>query len=896
METYRQSLFNETTNNSTTGEFLDLLINGNLEVIGNTTLAGHTLAVSNAQWGYLEGLDQALATTNNVNFLTVNGRDVAIDGAKLDTLDESLQYLTAAEIAQLVNIDAVTISNTQWGYLGSLNQALSTTDAVGFLTVNGRDVAADGIVLDGLSALGSLTAAEIAQLENIDLVTISNAQWGYLGDLDQPLTTTSSPTWAGIKLSNSGYTTTISSATLGASQTFTWPATDGKAGQVLGTDGSGNLAFQDDGLFSNQDTYAFSSDTDSGLKYVAADELALFTGGTNRFTLSSTAATLIEPLSITDTTDSSNTTTGCIIAAGGLGIAKDFNYLGDFGHPNSNQFNIYTGSDSSAKFADASNRRAQAIRSWPFDGSIDLMTSTVGATGAGNAITWESMLKVKYNAITASQPLTITDTPAATTDNSFRIESDASLGGTTGNYQYLTSERFLAGGNQFFHTTAALRDSTGTTWPTAEHVDFLRIDSSYGTPDVDARCAIHRNPYNQTFEFKQTSRVDATIRSGGISLPDGTAALPSLAFAGDTNTGLYWVSADRIGISAGGSVGFTVSNTDVSCQSNVKLTIQETTDATNTSNGSVRLLGGLSSAKAGYFGGSLTTNSVVLAAAGTAAAPSHAFETDSDTGMYSKSGNVLGFATGGSLRAEVSSSGSSFYGTTHNFWNSAATQRFRFYPGTTNYVQVESGSSLRICRALTTASTITSFDVYADAHNLNGVTNITNTTEASSSTVGALTVSGGVAVAKSITAGAMPRIGQYNNVDQSITTSTITKVNFNSNRFSSTNGPSYDSKTSIFTINEVGTYQIQVSLDFDNTGTAYSYYGTIVDGATIIRKVSRYNEGSLSSGVTTLTMTATEFFNDGATFYINVWHNTGSTDKLKANVPYGISMTCVKLH
>lgn len=42
--------------------------------------------------------------------------------------------------------------------------------------------------------------------------------------------------------------------------------------------------------------------------------------------------------------------------------------------------------------------------------------------------------------------------------------------------------------------------------------------------------------------------IDAALRS----IPVGSVGTPSLAFTGDPNTGYYWVSADRLGISAGG--------------------------------------------------------------------------------------------------------------------------------------------------------------------------------------------------------------------------------------------------------------------------------------------------------------------------------------------------------
>ena len=47
--------------------------------------------------------------------------------------------LTTGEVNQIPNIDSVTITNTQWGYLGSTDQDLSTTSNVTFndLTVNG---------------------------------------------------------------------------------------------------------------------------------------------------------------------------------------------------------------------------------------------------------------------------------------------------------------------------------------------------------------------------------------------------------------------------------------------------------------------------------------------------------------------------------------------------------------------------------------------------------------------------------------------------------------------------------------------------------------------------------------------------------------------------------------
>ena len=115
---------------------------------------------------------------------------------------------------QLKNIGLTTISTTQWGYLGNLNQDLNTASNVTFNnvtgtlqtasqpnitsvgsltsldvtnnitvgeTVDGRDISADGATLDNLNTtigLSGLTTAEVNQLKNIGLTTISTYPMG----------------------------------------------------------------------------------------------------------------------------------------------------------------------------------------------------------------------------------------------------------------------------------------------------------------------------------------------------------------------------------------------------------------------------------------------------------------------------------------------------------------------------------------------------------------------------------------------------------------------------------------------------------------------------------------------------------------------------------------------
>ncbi len=69
------------------------------------------------------------------------------------------------------------------------------SDGTGW-TVESGDTA---LISLGLSTnLGDLTDTEVAELENIGDITVTYSQWGYLGELDQSLATDQNPTFAGL--------------------------------------------------------------------------------------------------------------------------------------------------------------------------------------------------------------------------------------------------------------------------------------------------------------------------------------------------------------------------------------------------------------------------------------------------------------------------------------------------------------------------------------------------------------------------------------------------------------------------------------------------------------------------------------------------------------------------
>ena len=78
--------------------------------------------------------------------------------------------LESGEATQLANIGSTTISSTQWGYLGVMNQNVRTTDAVTFATVNTGQGAnelyamnqavqtSDGVTFGGVTVNGDISA------------------------------------------------------------------------------------------------------------------------------------------------------------------------------------------------------------------------------------------------------------------------------------------------------------------------------------------------------------------------------------------------------------------------------------------------------------------------------------------------------------------------------------------------------------------------------------------------------------------------------------------------------------------------------------------------------------------------------------------------------------------
>lgn len=157
---------------------------------------------------------------------------------------------------------------------------------------------------------------------------------------------------------------------------------------------------------------------------------------------------------------------------------------------------------------------------------------------------------------------------------------------------------------------------------------------------------------------------------GSYSDTDGTAALPAHSFPSDPNTGMYWISADAIGFSAGGTLRLTLNSTTGLLTSTLPLVLPV----------------GLATAPGLYFAGDTnsglywvgadsigiatnaavkftvasalnTSASVLSVPLGTSAAPGLYFGTDANTGISAETANTLILSADGASNTLTLASG-----------------------------------------------------------------------------------------------------------------------------------------------------------------------------------------------------------------------------------------------
>ncbi len=193
----------------------------------NVTAAGAVMDSELTNIAAVKALNQGVATTDSPTFAavtstgnvtvggTVDGRDVAADGTKLDTVETNADVTDTANVtaagalmdSEVTNLDQVkafssadyataaqgtTADNALPKTGGAMTGAITTNS-----TFDGRDVATDGTKLDGIEASADVTdtanVTAAGALMDSELTSIASVK-----ALNQGVATTDSPTFAGV--------------------------------------------------------------------------------------------------------------------------------------------------------------------------------------------------------------------------------------------------------------------------------------------------------------------------------------------------------------------------------------------------------------------------------------------------------------------------------------------------------------------------------------------------------------------------------------------------------------------------------------------------------------------------------------------------------------------------
>lgn len=338
----------------------------------------------------------------------------------------------------------------------------------------------------------------------------------------------------------------------------------------------------------------YTNDTDTGFYRIGSDNLGITTNGTLRFDVSSTALTSTLPFHAPD----------------GSASAPSLSFSGD------TNTGIFSDTADELGFTTAGTERV-TIKS---DGDVGIGTDTPSKRLHVNGGDIQ---------IQDATPNLIFESEGAVNDVTIAANiNDVTSGGVTvtenGNNLIHSRTNFT-----FFSTADTERLRVGVLDITAT-LPYHSPDGSASAPAYsfsdDTNTGIYRiGADNIGFTTAGTLRVDvdstAITSTVPIHAPDGSASSPSLSFSGDTNTGMYRIGADNIGVATAGTLRVDVSST------------------------------------------AITSTIPLHAPDGSASAPSLSFSGDTNTGIFSDTADELGFTTAGTERMTIKSDGKIGIGT-----------------------------------------------------------------------------------------------------------------------------------------------------------------------------------------------------------------------------------------
>ncbi|RYG62048.1 MAG: tail fiber domain-containing protein [Alphaproteobacteria bacterium] len=348
---------------------------------------------------------------------------------------------------------------------------------------------------------------------------------------------------------------------------------------------SGSVLANNVGDIATAPSYSWSGDTNTGMYWPASDQIGITTGGTQRAVFSGTGLRVIGTITTTGIIDAGSYIYGY---TGDSATAPGYTWSGD------NNTGMFNASGDVIGFSTAGTERVR------FNSAGISTTGSIFLNSGGNIVadsfdtTYSSSLGLYGGSATPNTGAAIAlhgiDHSSQSGRMFFYATSD-----TTGTLLYRFYSRTTGGTNGTLLTLYQGGNATLTGEMTAAKFNG---DGSGLTNIAGDDLGNHT--------------ATTTIKGA-----NGTVALPAYTWAGDTNTGMYWVASDQIGVATGGVQQLLIRSTG--------LTIS----------------------------GSVLVNNV----GDTAGAPSYSWSGDTNTGLYWAASDQIGITTGGAQRALINSTG-----------------------------------------------------------------------------------------------------------------------------------------------------------------------------------------------------------------------------------------------
>ena len=485
--------------------------------------------------------------------------------------------------------------------------------------------------------------------------------------------------------STSGYVGIRAPAVAG-SGSLTLPATVGTSGQVMVTDGSGVLSWTSPTAAtfpialgtSGTPSMNFSGDTDTGVYSPAADIVAVSASGIERLRVDASGVTAKDTVAISGSTSgyvafkapavSGSATYTLPVTDGSANAALTTNGAGVL---------TWTVPSTTATTVIA-NSGSAATPSIAFSGDTDTGFYNAGANQIGIAASGAQIFAMSASGMVSPT----TGGGAISTANGTVSAPTFSFGGDldTGIFRPgADTVAIAASGVERFRVDASgitAKDSVIISGSTSGYVAFkspaVSGSATYTLPATDGSA----NQFLRTDGTGILSWVTPSTTATSVIADSGSTTVPSIAFSGDANTGMWSPGADTVAISASGVERFRVDASGITTKDTVVISGSTsgfvgvrapavagsgilTLPATVGTSGQVMVTDG-----SGVLSWTSPTAATFPIALGTSGTPSMNFSGDTNTGIYSPGADTVAISTSGVESLRVSATGAVGIGTT----------------------------------------------------------------------------------------------------------------------------------------------------------------------------------------------------------------------------------------